>query len=169
MEGKAVFLSAFPFLSAFLQHWQGENLHPAILTLPKSVLWHKLMIKYFIFETEVVPAGWQAGLLLNSMSFIFSLYMCTCMFACNWMQVFVGGGAAFAYMHLYICIWKSESNLKSCSSGVIHILFFKSLILLGWLVNDSSKVTWLCFLETLGFQFVPPHQVLYVGVFWRWN
>lgn len=57
------------------------------------------------------------------------------------MQVFVGGGAAFAYMHLYIYIWKSESNLKSCSSGVIHILFFKSLILLGWLVNDSSKVT----------------------------
>lgn len=50
MEGKAGFLSTFLFLSAFLQHWQGKNLHPAILTLPKSMLWHKLMIKYFIFE-----------------------------------------------------------------------------------------------------------------------
>lgn len=41
------------------------------------------------------------------------------------MQAFVGGGAAFAHTHLYICIRKSESNLKGCSTGVAHILFFK--------------------------------------------
>lgn len=94
------------------------------------------------------------------------VHMCAGACVCRVVHVYV-------YMHECVYMWRSEINIRCCSSGVDYLVFWDTVfhwdlelnVSLDWMAVESQRSSGLCRPSTLPLQCMPPHPAfcMYYG------